>query len=179
MTDEQIMQLVKDGNLSKAAVLFTRYNKKLYNFFLRQTYDQGLSEDLTQNVFERMIRYRTSYNIEHSFKSWIYQIARNVKFDTYKKKKLPIQDDVDFQRIDVGQEMTTSSLEKKETLKNLEQAISKLNPEQRELIHLTKIQKMKYSEVASLLETTEGAVKVKVYRAVKELRKIFLKIDVQ
>ena len=179
MTDEQLMQLVKEGNLDKAGVLYNRYNKKLYNFFLRQTYDPSLSEDLTQNVFERLLRYRNSYNIQHSFRSWIYQMARNARFDHYKKKKLQITDDVDFQRLDVKAENHSNGIDKRETLNNLEIAISKLNAEQRELIHLTKIQRMKYSEVADLLDTTEGAVKVKVYRAVKQLRKVFLKIDVQ
>lgn len=53
----------------------------------------------------------------------------------------------------------------------------RLQPEQREILVLTRFQKMKYVQVAEMLNTSEGAVKVKVHRAIKELRKVFLKID--
>ena len=55
------MQHVKDGNLSEMSELFERYNVKLYNYFLKLTRNKLISQDLTQNLFYRMIRYKNSY----------------------------------------------------------------------------------------------------------------------
>ena len=88
MTDEQLMIEVKQGDLSKATVLFDRYHKHLYNFFVKISFDRDLGQDLTQNVFFRMIKFRHTYRAESNFKSWIFKIARNVNADHYRKNKL-------------------------------------------------------------------------------------------
>jgi RNA polymerase sigma-70 factor (ECF subfamily) len=61
MTDEMIMEAVKNGDLQRASLLFERYNKRIFNFLARMTMDREVAEDLTQNVFLRMIKYRNSY----------------------------------------------------------------------------------------------------------------------
>lgn len=73
------MLKVKEGSLSELAVLFERYNVRLFNFFLKLTFDKAASEDLTQTLFYRVIKYRQTYKAEEgSFKTWIYQMGRNV-----------------------------------------------------------------------------------------------------
>lgn len=87
MTDEVVMEAVKNGNLHEATLLFERYNKRIFNFLARMTMDRNLAEDLTQNVFLRLIKYRNSYREGARFQSWIYQIARNVFSDHYQGEK--------------------------------------------------------------------------------------------
>jgi len=88
------MLLVKDGHLSELTVLFDRYQVSLYNFFLKLTGDKAASQDLTQNLFYRVIRYRQSFQPSHgSFRSWIYRIARNVHMDFCKQDILQYQPD--------------------------------------------------------------------------------------
>ena len=68
------MLLVKEGRLSELTELFERYHVKLYHFFLRLTLDGPLSEDLTQNLFYRIIRYRQSFEPSNgNFRSWVYR----------------------------------------------------------------------------------------------------------
>ena len=177
-SDEKIMQLVRDGQINKMAILFERYHVRLYNFFYRVNYDQTLSEDLTQNVFERVIRYRSSYNENHSFKSWVFQIARNVKVDSYKSNRLNLADGVDVNLLEVMSNNISDDIAQSETMINLEKAIAQLPEEQREIIMLTRFQKLKYQQVAEMLNCSEGAVKVKVHRAIKKLRKHFFQIDI-
>ena len=177
MTDEQIMIQVRDGDVAKAAMLFERYNVRLFNFFVRLTYDKALSEDLAQNVFERMIRYRKSFNETHAFKSWIFQIARNVRMDHFKKNKIKVAGEVDVQQVSLMTKCVTDDIEDKEILGNLEKAMLRLGKEQQELLLLTRFQKLKYAQVAEMMNTTEGNVKVKVHRAIKDLRSVFLKIN--
>ncbi|HXO75118.1 MAG TPA: sigma-70 family RNA polymerase sigma factor, partial [Puia sp.] len=88
LSDEKIMLLVKDGHLSELTELFDRYHVPLYNFFLRLTVDKATSEDLTQNLFYRVIRYRQSYQpAQGTFRSWIYRMARNIHADHCKQKQ--------------------------------------------------------------------------------------------
>ena len=65
---------------------------------------------------------------------------------------------------------------KQEELNQLRTALQKLDPEKREVLILSKLQGLKYKEIANLLGCTEGAVKVKVFRALKELKKVFEKM---
>ena len=177
MTDEQLMIQVRNGDIAQAAVLFDRYSGRLYNFFVRLTFDEALSEDLTQNVFERIIRYKHSFNESHHFKSWIFQIARNVRMDFYKKNKIKVAEEVDISNVTMLSNSISDKMEKQDDLKNLEKAMARLNPEQREVLVLTRFQKLKYAQVAEMMNTSEGAVKVKVHRAIKELRNVFFKIN--
>ena len=87
MRDEDVMKLVKNGKLDALSILFDRYHVRLFNFFLRLIDDRTLSEDLVQNVFERIIKYRSSYREGASVKTWIYQIARNVRIDHFRSQK--------------------------------------------------------------------------------------------
>ena len=80
-SDEIIMKRVKAGELAALAELFERYHMKLFNFLLKLTLNKSVSQDLTQNIFYRIIKYRHTYKDDRSFKSWIYQLARNVHFD--------------------------------------------------------------------------------------------------
>ena len=87
ISDETLMEQVKSGKLNKATELFERYNKPIYNFFVRLTLDRDLSNDLSQNVFLRLLKYRKTYQQGKPFKAWIYQMARNIHADHYRKNK--------------------------------------------------------------------------------------------
>ena len=99
MTDEVIMEAVKNGNLREATLLFERYNKRIFHFLARMTMDRDLAEDLTQNVFLRIIKYRLTYREGASFQAWIYQIARNVFSDHYQSAKNRYSDFVDVEKV--------------------------------------------------------------------------------
>ncbi len=172
MTDEQIMEAVKNGDLQQASLLFDRYNKRLFNFLARE-----LAEDLTQNVFLRMIRYRHSYREGLKFQSWIYQVARNVFSDHYQANKNKQSDFVAIEKVsdqimDIEEEKARE--EKEHTL---QRSLSLLNEEQRELLVLTRFQKMKYEDVAAMMDTTVANIKVKVHRAIAKLREHYFQIE--
>lgn len=177
MSDEEIMSRVQSGNLRQLSVLFERYKKPIYGFFFRLTYNQGLSDDFTQTVFERIIRYRKSYNKEYSFKSWLFQIARNVHFDHFRHQKKILQPLTEQSQIPVLQTSVLAQIEHREQLQNLEKALAMLTPAYREVLLLTRYQKLKYEEVGRIIGCSEGAVKLKVYRAIQQLRRLFFKID--
>ena len=177
MTDELIMEAVKRGELHQASLLFERYNKRIFNFLARMTMDRELAEDLTQNVFLRIIKYRTSYREGNKFQSWIYQVARNVFSDHYQAHKNKFSDFVDVEKIrdHMADHEDGEAQREKEIL--LQRSMARLNEEQRELLVLTRFQQMKYEEVASIMDTTVANIKVKVHRAIVKLREHYFEME--
>jgi RNA polymerase sigma-70 factor, ECF subfamily len=172
--DEIIMQHVKDGNLSEMAVLFERYNVRLYNYFLKLTRNKLISQDLTQNLFYRMIRYRNSYNNEFGVKAWMYQMARNLHIDYCKEEKRSgeLFMNTETYPVDISNE-DDGFLE--EDYERLEMAFSALTREQREIIVLSRYQGLKYEEISVIVNQSVPAIKVAMHRAIKRLRGIYFK----
>src|SRR5688500_20367862 len=78
---------VRDGNLDTLGLLFARYKKPLFGFFYGMNKDAELSEDLVQNVFLRILKYRYLFRGEGDFRTWMFHIARNVDHDHCRKRK--------------------------------------------------------------------------------------------
>jgi RNA polymerase sigma-70 factor (ECF subfamily) len=177
VTDEQLMDRLKAGHRPAGGILFDRYHVKLYQFFWRMCQDRSLSEDLTQVTFERLLRYRSSYQSGQSVRTWLYQIARHAAYDHFKKNKLRISD---FTKADdLGQADPNHRLEDADQQAQLREAMKQLRPELREVLILTRYQGMRYQEAAQILDCSEGAVKVRVHRAIKELRTVFFNLENQ
>lgn len=177
MTDEMIMEAVKRGELQQASLLFERYNKRIFNFLARMTMDRELAEDLTQNVFLRIIKYRSSYKEGARFQSWIYQVARNIFSDHYQAHKNKFSDFVDVEKISDYMPDSEESELWDEREKLLHKSMAKLGEEQRELLILTRFQQMKYEEVALIMDTTVANIKVKVHRAIAKLREYYFELE--
>jgi RNA polymerase sigma factor (sigma-70 family) len=177
MTDETIMEAVKNGDLQQVSVLFDRYHKRIFNFLARMTVDRDLAEDLTQNVFLRIIKYRGSYKEGMRFQSWIYQVARNIFSDHYQAVKNKTSGFVEVEKIEDRVMDSQESLEQDEREALLHKSLGLLNDEQREVLVLTRFQHMKYEEVAVIMDTTVANIKVKVHRAILKLREHYFQLE--
>lgn len=177
MTDETIMEAVKNGDLQQASLLFERYNKRIYNFLARMTVDRALAEDLTQNVFLRIIKYRNSYREGLRFQSWIYQVARNIFSDHYQAHKNRFSDFIDVEKVSGHIPDMDEGKSQEEQEKLLERSMAMLSDEQRELLVLTRFQHMKYEDVAVIMNTTVANIKVKVHRAISKLREHYFELE--
>ena len=174
LTDEKIMQRVKDGQLSELTELFERYNLALYNFFLKLTLEAATSEDLTQNLFYRIIRYKHTFDAGNgTFKSWIYQMARNLHADHCKQKQRIteiVKNSGSFpEDVPEVQEQGYDEYE----YEKLKAALQHLGPVDRELIVLSRYEGLKYAEIAKMKNVSMGSIKVQVHRALKELRSLY------
>ena len=177
MTDELIMEAVKNGDLQQASILFDRYHKKIFNFLARMTMDRDVAEDLTQNVFLRMIRYRNSYREGNRFESWIYQVARNIFSDHYQANKNKQLGFIDVEKMSDKVADHDEESQEEEREKILHRSMALLTEEQRELLVLTRFQHMKYEEVAVIMETSVANIKVKVHRAIAKLREHYFEVE--
>src|SRR6201987_3509602 len=83
--DEDLILQVRNGEVEMLGVLFDRYQAPLFNFYAKMTQNRTVSEDLVQDVFLRILRYRQTYRPSTAFRTWMYQIARNARLDHGRK----------------------------------------------------------------------------------------------
>ncbi len=177
MTDEQLMEAVKNGELQHASILFERYHKRIFNFLARMAFDRALAEDLTQNVFMRMLKYSNSFRTGLSFQAWIYTVAKNVFYDHFRANKNKISDYVEVGNLGDWLRDENESHEQEEREQMLHRSMALLSDEQRELLILTRFQNMKYEAVAAIMNTTVSNIKVKVHRTIQKLREHYFQLE--
>jgi RNA polymerase sigma-70 factor (ECF subfamily) len=174
-SDEIIMNKVRDGHLAELSELFERYHVRMYNFMLKLTMDRTVSQDLTQSLFYRIIKYRSTFDDKYSFKSWIFQLARNIHADYCRKQKQQTDRYVHVEKYDSNLADEAGNFNE-EDYENLDRALSKLNPEQKEILVLSRFQGLKYSEISAINNESVASIKVQVHRAIKQLRSIYFKL---
>lgn len=170
-TDEALMLAVRDGDVDKLSVLFDRYHVRLYEFFRRMNSSQSTAEDLVQDVFFRVLKYRQTFRDDNRFVPWVYRIARNARHQHYKKNRT----EGSPAKAENVAPSPVLGLEKEEEASRLRTALSQLEDEKRELLALVWYQEMKYEHIAELLGVNVGTVRVRIYRALRDLREILSK----
>jgi RNA polymerase sigma factor (sigma-70 family) len=166
--DDLIMQQVREGNVGKLSLLFDKHHKPLFRFFLHLTGSHEVSEDLVQEVFFRVLKYRHTFQVGTSFRGWLYQIARNAHIDQAGKHKLEtvMPENIEFRS---AGKLQDESLRLKQDAILLRKALAALSIEKREVLVMSRYQDLKYEEIAGILKCEVGTVKVRVYRALREL----------
>ena len=175
MTDHDIMLAVREGDVEKLGLLFEKHHKRLYNYFLFETKNQQVSEDLVQDVFYRMLKYRHTYRNEGNIMTWMYKIARNARIDYCRKHN--IQPDQLEENNFINSDSNPEEIYVHESeIDLLRKAVDELSEDKREIIIMSRFNNMRYEEIGNVLGCTVGTVKVRVYRAIKELTNIFFKL---
>jgi RNA polymerase sigma factor (sigma-70 family) len=171
-TDSALMELVKAGETAQLALLFERHHVALFRYLLRMTRNRALSEDLVQEVFFRVLKYAKSYDPKHSFGRWLYGMAHNAYRDNRHKTRGE-EPEVAVPEARSSDPVPEELLAQKQDVLFLEEALLKLPEDKREVLVLSRYQDLRYEDIAAILRCEVGTVKVRVYRALKELRETF------
>jgi RNA polymerase sigma factor (sigma-70 family) len=172
------MLKVKAGDLDRMGLLFERHHRSLHGFLFRMTGQREASEDMVQNVFYRMLRYRHTFNGSGEFRTWMYHLARNVLKDHMKKNKgnaAQLSTEGLEERIGSGPS-PVDLIEKKQEWNALLNAMEDLSSENKEILILSRFHDLRYHEIARIMDMTEGAVRVRIHRAIHHLKNIYLQI---
>ena len=175
--DNQLMLQIRNGDVDKLSILFERHHVALYNFFLRMTGKKEISEDMVQDVFFRMLKYRHTYRGDGKFSNWMFHIARNVQFDYFKKKQRQDFQDSDELELISDNPTPSEAAEQNQDNELIHSALMKLAVEKREVLVLSRFQNKKYEEIAEMLDCKVGTIKARVFRAIKDLRDIYFQLS--
>lgn len=170
----QIKPLGDASGVEAIGELYDRYNERVFRYVWARVYDQNAAEDLTGEVFVRMVANLPKYRPTSTpFLAWLYRIAHNLVVDHYRKEenKRELQlDRVDQLLVDTNNPAETT--EEKMFFNRVKIALLELNPTRQEVIVLRFLMGMSLQEVAATLGKSIGAVKVAQHRGLKELREI-------
>ena len=169
----EAMSRVRDGEIDRLSELFERHHRRLYNFFLRLVGNRAAAEDLVQEVFVRMLKYRKSFRPGAKFAPWMFALARNAAADHWRSRPRELAENPDAPEPAAPFEHPLAGLEADEQRARLHAALARLPEEKRELLLLARSGTIRYDGIGELLGCSTGAVKVRVHRAMKELREAY------
>jgi RNA polymerase sigma-70 factor, ECF subfamily len=175
-TEEEL--LAEAVTLDEAALseLYDRYEYKIYSYIYRRTSDQALSEDLTAQVFLKMLEALHNEKAWHSsFSGWLYRIAHNLVIDHYRSRDRQKQISLDeTPNTPDPADSPVRAAEIQLDTEYLRAAISRLTEEQAQVISLRLLEGYSFAEIAAMMSKTEGAVKALQHRAVATLRQLLI-----
>jgi RNA polymerase sigma-70 factor (ECF subfamily) len=168
LTDEQLMQRIAHGEERAFEILYSRYARLIYSYFLRMLKkDKELSADHTQELFTKVYKYAPNFDASKSFKTWLYSIANNQCKNEYAKMKvrseaiLEIPTSTATERIEAVDKNTFRS--------KLQHALANLDEAKRTVFEMRYLLDLSNSEIAETLGISEGTVKSRLFYAIKEL----------
>lgn len=164
MQDEELMMRLAHGDAGAADLLVARYKNMLFAFLYRLTTNRSDAEDLFQETWLRVVRYRHTYRAPKKFSTWLFQIAVNCTRDFYKST-------VKAKTLDGESALLSTEdgrhLEDRELTAML---MRQLPLPQREVIMLRYFHDMKETEIADLLEIPLGTVKSRLHKSLLYLK---------
>ncbi len=175
-TEEELLVRVVNFDEEALSEIYERYELKIYSYIYRRTSDQVLSEDLTAQVFLKMLEAIQSERAWHSsFSGWLYRIAHNLVIDHYRardrQKQVSIDDIPHMPDTSVNPVRAAEIALDAEALRS---AMRRLTDEQAQVLSLRFLEGYSFNEIAEIMDKTEGAVKALQHRAVATLRQLLV-----
>jgi RNA polymerase sigma-70 factor, ECF subfamily len=173
---QRIMKLViqaKQGDTDAIGELYECHRLGIFRYLYYRTGDIQVADDLTSEVFLRMIRSLPGYRQQNvAFKAWLFQIAHNLLNDHY--RKMSVRNHLPLEETTVEDPISPPTRPVERSLNNvtLQKALEYLPGEQRDVIVMRFITGMPISDVAQALHKSEDAVKGLQRRALANLRAV-------
>jgi RNA polymerase sigma factor (sigma-70 family) len=167
-----MMDRVREGELGALAGLFERHHRSLFRYFAHLGGSRETSEDLVQEVFVRILKYRMTFQPGADFAPWMYQIARNTHADAMRKRRfevIPGGANLGIDDTPSSEAPAEERIGKRQETALLRRALEALPEDKREILVLSRFQNLKYEQIAALLGCEVNTVKVRVFRAVRAL----------
>ncbi|MBN2011465.1 RNA polymerase sigma factor [candidate division KSB1 bacterium] len=177
ISDHELMSAVKNGDVDKLGLLFERYKSKLYNFYVKQIPLSQTCEDLVQDVFFRMLKYRHTYRGDSKFTTWMFRIARNVLMDHYRKHKHESDAEVIESKLIAADPNPEDLAQQDNEVRLLRKAIQRLPAKNRQILILSRYHNLTYAEISDIMSIKIGTIKAIVFRTLRELAIIYKELE--
>ena len=183
-TDEMLMVRYQRGDREAFAELVRRYQRPVYNFVIRQVRHPGTAEDVTQEVFVRVVQNAAEFKHEARFTTWLYTIARNLCIDHLRKQShrrhpsldqpaagasegRPLGDNIADAHPSTDVERSAAASEVQACIVR---AVEELPEEQREVFLLREVANLPFKEIAEVTGAGENTVKSRMRYALDRLQ---------
>jgi len=172
MDQPDLVALAQRGDVDAIGALYDQHHTALFRYLFSRLGERQIAEDLTGDVFMRMITALPHYQPSQTpFRAWLYRIARNRLVDHYRqagnRPPIPLSQAEEHQ---AHMEDLGLLTDQKMTTDRVLAALSKLEATQREVVALRFLSGLSLQEVAETLEKSESAVKALQHRGLAALR---------
>jgi RNA polymerase sigma-70 factor (ECF subfamily) len=180
--DETLLERYNGGDAQAFEALMQRYHRPLFNFILRFVKNEHTAEELLQDTFLKVIQKSESYQRNSKFSTWLYTIARNLCIDHSRKMKhrrhasleQGFQNDPENsnslkERVQGKESNADEKMIAQEIHALIEQSISELSEDQREVFLLRRVQNLPFKQIATITNTSENTVKSRMRYALDKI----------
>ncbi len=170
-TDEALMQRYVEGDHEAFRALFERYAPVLMRLTARHLRSDELAREVVQQTFFKLHAARRDFRQGARLRPWVFTIAMNLVREHYRRAGRRKEIDFDEARVPIV-ERERGPIEGKQRVALLRAAVARLPDGQREVVELHWFEERPFAEVAEILGSTEGAVRVRAHRAYKRLKEL-------
>jgi RNA polymerase sigma factor (sigma-70 family) len=172
VSDDQLLAAVRDGDDGAMGALFSRHHVAVHTLCARLVHDSDQADDVTQEVFLRVWRYAGTFRGRSSFRTWLYRLTynacadvrpRNIRLEEAWAADLPTADSL------------SQTLTDRHVL--LDTALRRLSADKRGVLVLSRFYGLGYEEIARIIDCSPGAARVRLHRAMRELRQLCFALD--
>ena len=179
-TDEQLMEALDAGDDQALAELVERYQNDIFRFCLHYIKNIEVAKEMAQETFLRIYTARSRFEVSRKFKPWMLCIARNLCLNELKRRKMvqmeTLEEYASSAREESGELLRAPEDSPYELLLTQERhryllsVLDALPEESREIVVLRYFQKLSAREIAEIVDSTEGAVRTRLHRILKQMR---------
>ena len=170
----ELLERFAEGDLEAFETLFREFQGSVYRWIVRIVRDPAAAEDLTVETFWRIYRAHARFRPDGSFVAWARRIATNAAIDHLNRRRMEQPLPENF-----PQKPQADSAVLRETRENIACAFRQLPAKYQAPAILALVEQEPYTEIAAALGISEGAVKTRVFRAVRLLRRNLERLGVK
>ncbi|MBD3287810.1 RNA polymerase sigma-70 factor [candidate division KSB1 bacterium] len=162
---------IKKGDVRSFELLFNSYAESLLKFAVRYVHDLNIAEDIIQNVFMTVWKYRSELQEQKNIKSYLFTITKNQCLKYIRHNK--VEQEYAARELSTESESTTplDIVQEKETRHSINNAIQELPEKCRIIFCMNRFDRLTYAEIAEIQGISIKTVETQMMRALKYLRK--------
>ena len=172
LSDEQLVSLFIDTQKNLYfEQLYDRYADKVYRKCMSFVKDEAKAEDFTHDIFMKLVLNIASYKASAKFSTWLYSITYNYCIDQLRVAKKYVEYSLDYD-FDLAEDNDAELAELEE--QRLRKALQKIVPEEKSILMMKYQDELSIKEIATTLDISESAVKMRLLRAKERLKKVYI-----
>ncbi len=167
--DPDLLRKAQRGDEEAFTALVRAYETPVHNYVFRLTGDRTLAEDLTQEVFVRVLHGLPGFSLRCKFTTWLFQVTKNRVLDELRARERRPQSCVTLDDMP-HLESFDQPVERQELIDAIWRAIQDLNPDLKMALLLRDVVGLPYNEIADALEITLATVKWRIFKAREDVQ---------
>lgn len=171
-----LIRKAQKGDVAALEKLIEQHYDNIFSYLYRKTGNTDIAEDLTQEVFLRLVNTLSRYRPTGKISNYIFTIAVNTANDYFRKNRLFVQEDVNSLIIDAGVDIEDFFI-RQEQFSRLKEAIRELPDKQKDAILLRYFHDMKIKDISKITGANTSTVKSRISQGLKKLKILLSEVE--